>query len=103
MPFSGQDFERELYYGQSIELGLPGPGELHKDFALAETENHVLMTLSHYYLVNQWLSAGKRGAPEDLADVAPPGVDPETWFATEGSPLQEKMRDVLGRVASIAI
>lgn len=100
VPFSGQGYERELWYGQNIPLEVPGPLPLgtHIDFALAETENHVLMVLAHYYLINQWLSTGKRGAPEDLADVAPPGVDPDKWFATEGSPLQEKLRDVLARV-----
>ncbi|MEZ4869771.1 MAG: CARDB domain-containing protein [Caldilineaceae bacterium] len=93
VPFTGQEFERELWYGQSIPLGVA-----HIDFSLAETENHVLMTLAHYYLINQWLSSGRRGTPADLAEIAAPGVDPQAWFASEGSALQEKLRDVIGRV-----
>ena len=55
IPFSGPDVDRELWYHSEVPI-------TGKDY-FSETENHVLMTLAHYYLVNQWIYEGYRGLP----------------------------------------
>lgn len=92
IPFSGQDFERELWNGQNISIGFS-----HLDFSLAETENHVLMTLAHYYLINQWILNGYRGTPENLQELAPSDWNAEDWFAYQNVPLADVVRDVVSR------
>ena len=84
VPFSGQEYELELTYNPSLTV------------FLAETENHVLMTLVHYFLMNQWIANGFRGTPDDPGNGAID--DPDAWFSATKGPLYDKVRDVLARV-----
>ncbi|MEL7368722.1 MAG: hypothetical protein AAFN74_07415, partial [Myxococcota bacterium] len=81
VPFSGQGFARELNYK-------------HSGSSLPETENHVLMTLAHYHLMNQWISNNERGTPDDPGNGQ---VDDASAFWSNDSTLSDKLRDVIAR------
>ncbi len=92
IPVSGQDFEPALLFWAKHRRRKRG-----KSFA--ETENHVLMTLAHYYLVNQWITEDYRGNMQAFAE--PPDDFPwtvDTWWAYEGVEIEQAVRDALGRV-----
>lgn len=87
IPFTGPEFDRELWYSERVAGG---------DFSLAETENHVLMTFAHYYLINQWIAEEFSALPP-AQELAPEGADPDEWFAQADSELGDKLRDILSR------
>ena len=99
VPFAGQNFAREMIAAPDI----PAFGGADDDLIdldtllLSETENHVLMTLVHYYLMNQWISEDYRDNLEDV--TAQDGFDsPTQWYAYEGTSLERTLRDVIARV-----
>jgi hypothetical protein len=89
IPVSGQDFDEALWFGDHFATD---------DYSFAETENHVLMTLAHFYLINQWVTNDYRGnLVGDRAPVPPAGWTAEDWWAVDGDELVQIIRDVAAR------
>ncbi|HEY6560422.1 MAG TPA: hypothetical protein VI072_24225 [Polyangiaceae bacterium] len=87
VPFAGQEIRRELVASQHVPL---------LNIGLSETENHVLMTLAHYYLMNQWISQDYRGNLSAI--VQPPvGFTADDWFSHGNGALRAMVRDALAR------
>ena len=89
IPVSGQDFESALFFAHRVGAG---------DATFAETENHVLMTMTPFDLVNQWVSNDYRGnLVGPLAPSPPPGWSAEDWWSPDSEALVQKIRDIAGR------
>ena len=90
IPVSGQDFAAALWFGGHVGVD---------DYSFAETENHVLMTMAHFYLINQWVSRNYRGnLVGSQAPHPPAGWTAATWWAPDSAALIQQIRDVTGRV-----
>ena len=90
IPVSGQDFQSALWFGNHIAFA---------DLSLAETENHVLMTMAHFYLANQWVSNDYRGNLVGSQAPQPPlGWSAEDWWSPDSAELVQTIRDISGRV-----
>ncbi|MDX2285569.1 MAG: hypothetical protein NW241_15485 [Bacteroidia bacterium] len=82
VPFSGQDFEQDLWYKQIL--------------IFPETENHILEILSHYYLINQWIENDSRGCQTYI--YPPSGKEVTSWFTNSPSQdLYKWARDICSR------
>ncbi len=94
VPFAGQDFARELIAAPDIPAFKIGELELLDldTLPLSDTENHVLMTLTHYYLMNQWISQDYRGNLKAVV-TAPDDFTVDDWYAYEDTPLEQAVRD----------
>lgn len=82
VPFAGNDFEQDLWYKRTI--------------VFPETENHVIETLGHYYLTNQWILNNYRNAQKGVTlpskEVIP------SWFSIDSSTqLYQWIRDICAR------
>ncbi len=90
IPVSGQDFEAALWFGDTFASD---------DYSFAETENHVLMTMTHFYLVNQWITNDYRGnLVGPYAPIPPMGWTAADWWSPSSASLVQMIRDMTGRV-----